>query len=42
MKFLMILLSKGTCAPVATPFKKQGASALLMHPHTGNPAGASH
>jgi len=42
MKLFMILLCKGTCVPVATPFKRQGGSALAMHPHTSNPAGASH
>jgi len=40
MELLMILLCKGTCAPVATPFKRHGRSALVMHPHTGDPAGS--
>jgi len=42
MKVLMILLCKGTCALVATPLKRQGGSALVMHSCSGDPAGASH
>jgi len=35
MKLLMILLCKGTCAPVATPFKGQGGSVPVMQPRYG-------
>jgi len=37
MKLLMILLHKGTCAPVAPPFKKQGGGAHLMQPRSSVP-----
>jgi len=42
MKVLMMLLCKGTCASVDTPFKRQGGSAHVMHSRSGDPAGASH
>ena len=32
MKLPMILICKGTCAPVASPFRGQGGSAPVMHP----------
>jgi len=31
----MILICKGTCAPVASPFKGQGGSAPVIHPRSG-------
>jgi len=34
---LMILVCKGTCAPVAPPFNGQGGSAPVMHPRSGVP-----
>jgi len=33
MKLLMILLCRGTCAPVATPFKRQGKCPRHAAPH---------
>jgi len=33
----MVLVCKGTCAPVAPPFKGQGGSALVMQPRSGVP-----
>ena len=33
----MILVCKGTCAPVAPPFIGQGDSAPVMHPRSGVP-----
>jgi len=38
MKLLVILVCKGTCATVATPFKGQGGSAPVMHLRSGVPA----
>ena len=34
----MILVCKGTCVPVASPFEGQGGSAPIMHPRSGVPA----
>ena len=34
----MILVCKGTCVPVASPFEGQGGSAPVMHPRSGVPA----
>jgi len=35
MKLLMILVCKGTCAPVAPPFQRAGGSVLVTHPRSG-------
>ena len=37
MKLLMILLCKGSYAPVSPPFKGQAGSAPVMHPRSGVP-----
>jgi len=37
MKLLMILLCKGTCAPVSSPFKGQGGGTIVMHSRSGVP-----
>jgi len=37
MKLLMILLCKGSYAPVAPPFEGQAGSAPIMHPRSGVP-----
>jgi len=38
MILLMILVCKGTCAPVAPPFIGQGGNATVMHPRSSVPA----
>jgi len=38
----MMLLCKGTCAPMAPPFKGQGDSAPVMHPRSGVPVQHPH
>jgi len=41
MKLLTILVFKGTCAPVAPPFKGQGGSASVLHPRSSVPANSA-